>query len=217
MKLLIVDDMRAFLDLEKTFLRRADCQVLTATTGLEAIKVAQQAHPHLILLDVEMPEMTGIEAARFLSRTPGLKDIPVVILSGNDYRQAALEAGAQEFVKKPVDEGTFLQIVTRYVPLRVRKDARKPLESPGTLVVGRREIKATVMDVSASGAFIVTDARLEIGDRLGLHFHIPRNGEKREIRVEAMVVRTAPPRGFGLGFAEISEGAVLLLREYVGG
>ena len=52
MKLLIVDDVKSFLDLERTFLSRADCRVYTASTGLEAIKVAQRERPDLILLAV---------------------------------------------------------------------------------------------------------------------------------------------------------------------
>jgi CheY-like chemotaxis protein len=217
MKLLLADDMKAFLDLTRTFLRRADCQIATAATGLEALKVAKRFQPHLILLDVEMPEMTGIEATRILKSTPGLKEIPVVILSGNDHSAAALASGAAEFVRKPLDEGAFLQLVTRYIPLRVRKDPRRPLEAPCVLTMGRRQMVGTVMDLSASGLFLVSDHRLEIGDRLALRFTLPRAAGPVEIRGEAMVVRKAPPRGYGLGFSDLSEGAVLLIREFTGG
>lgn len=202
MKLLIVDDMKSFLDLERTFLRRADCKLHTASTGLEAIKVAQTVHPDLILLDVEMPEMNGIEATRILSVTPGLKDIPVVIVSSTQRDQEAISAGAKEFVRKPVDEGTFLSLVTKYVPLKIRKDPRKELGRPAYFLCnGVVESQGTVVDLSISGAFLTTKQPLALGDSLSIRFSIPAQEVQKEIQAEAIVVRTVPPEATASGSA----------------
>jgi CheY-like chemotaxis protein len=216
MKLLIVDDMKSFLDLERTFLRRAECKIHTASTGLEAIKVAQTVHPDLILLDVEMPEMNGIEATRILSVTPGLKEIPIIIVSSTNRDKEAVAAGAKEFVRKPVDEGTFLHLVTKYVPLKVRKDPRKELNRPATFLCNRVvEGQGLVVDVSISGAFLTTQQALAVGDTLSIRFSIPSQEGLKDIQAEAMVVRLVPPGGFGLGFSDVSEGAKLYIQEFV--
>ena len=208
--------MKSFLDLERTFLRRADCKLHTASTALEAIKVAQTVHPDLILLDVEMPEMNGIEAARILSVTPGLKDIPVVIVSSTQREKEALVAGAKEFLRKPVDEGTFLSLVTKYVPLKIRKDPRKELGRPTTFICnGIVEGDGILVDVSISGAFLTTRQPLALGDSLSLRFSLPAQEFQKEIQAEAHVVRSVPPGGYGLGFSDITEGAKLYIQEYV--
>lgn len=216
MKLLIVDDMKSFLDLEKTFLRRADCKLHTASTGLEAIKVAQTVHPDLILLDVEMPEMNGIETTRILSVTPGLKDIPVVIVSSTQREKEAISAGAKEFVAKPVDEATFLSLVTKYVPLKIRKDPRKELGRTCAFICnGVVESDGIIVDVSISGAFLTTRQPLALGDSLSIRFSIPAQEVQKEIQAEALVIRSVPPGGYGLGFSDITEGAKLYIQEYV--
>lgn len=213
-KLLIVDDMKSFLDLERTFLQRADCQIYTATTGLEALKVAQKVHPDLILLDIEMPEMDGVEAARIFAATPSLKHIPVVVCSSSDRKEEVLAAGAREFVSKPVDEDRFLSLVQRYVPLQLRKDSRKAVECPCEIGHGGRTIPCSLSDVSVSGIFVKDGGALNIGERLTLRFSIPMEMGGKEIRTEGLVVR-ATHDGHGIGFTDLSEGARLFIQEFV--
>ena len=213
-KILIVDDMKPFLDLERTFLRRADCHIFTATTGLEALKVAQKVRPDLILLDIEMPEMDGVEAARIFAATPSLNLIPVVVCSGSDRRDEVLAAGAREFVSKPVDEDRFLELVKRYVPLQLRKDVRKPLDSPCEFQYAGETTRCSLHDVSVSGVFIKNCGALKIGEQLALRFSVPMEGGAKEIRTEGLVVR-ATHAGHGIGFTDLSEGARLFIQEFV--
>lgn len=215
MKLLIVDDMRSFLDLEQTFLRRADCQLLTATTGLEAIKVAEQSHPDVILLDIEMPELNGIEATRILQKHPKLKDIPVIIVSSTTRKDEALRAGAKDFLQKPVDESTYLSAILKHVPLSIRKDKRVRLLAQCEYAHDGVKKTVRIKDISTTGIFLVTGNHMDIGSRLEIFFSIPLDGGKKEIRTEAIVVRKALD-GYGLGFFQLSEGAKLYLEEFVG-
>lgn len=215
MKLLIVDDMKSFLDLERTFLRRTDCHIFCATTGLEALKVAQKVRPDLVVLDIEMPEMNGIETARIFSATPSLQDIPVVICSSTTRKDESLAAGAREFIQKPVDEERFLELVTRHVPLKMRKDPRKPLGRAGEIFVRGEMMPCSIADVSVSGVRLECSAFLTIGDPLQLRFFLPFEGGDKSIQAEGMVVR-ATPAGYGVGFSDISEGARLFIEEYVG-
>lgn len=215
MKLLIVDDMKSFLDLERSFLSRADCRLLTATTGLEAIKVAQVERPDLIILDVEMPEMNGIEATRILSTQRDLKEIPIVILSSTTRREESLNAGAREFVQKPIDEDRFLEMVKRYIPLAIRKDARRPLDTPCVLNRDGESGEGIVADISVTGIFIKTPLRLAVGDRVRVAFSFPMGDTQKEVQAEAMVVRVTGA-GFGLRFTDLSEGTRLYIQDFVG-
>src|SRR5690606_11878664 len=76
-----------------------------AENGLEAIKKAKKHHPHLIILDVMMPEMDGIEACEKLRNVPDLSETIITFLTarGEDYSQVAgFEAGADDYITKPI-------------------------------------------------------------------------------------------------------------------
>lgn len=216
MDLLIVDDMKTFLDLEKAFLRRADCRILTAATGLEAIRVAQAEQPDLIVLDIQMPELNGIEATRILKANRLTAAIPIVIFSSTTRKDEAMAAGAQEFVSKPVDEERFPETIQKYVPLKFRKDERRTLDTPARFSRDQEHGEGRLTDISISGCFLVTDTPLWVGDSLRLFFSLPMPQVAKEIQAEAMVVRKAA-HGFGLGFTDISEGAKLFIGEFVSG
>ena len=103
-KILIAEDERDIRDLIAFTLRFAGYEVFTAANGEEAVQLAPQVNPDLILMDVRMPRMTGYEACRILKLNPDLKDIPIVFLSAKGQEaeiQQGLEAGAEEYLLKP--------------------------------------------------------------------------------------------------------------------
>ena len=103
-KILIAEDERDIRDLIAFTLRFAGHEVVTASNGEEAVQMAPQANPDLILMDVRMPRMTGYEACRAIKANPNLKDIPVVFLSAKGQEseiQTGLEVGAEEYLLKP--------------------------------------------------------------------------------------------------------------------
>jgi CheY-like chemotaxis protein len=103
-KILIAEDERDIRDLVAFTLRFAGHEVFAAANGEEAIELAPQVNPDLVLMDVRMPRMTGYEACRVLKANPDLKDIPVVFLSAKGQEseiQQGLEAGAEEYLLKP--------------------------------------------------------------------------------------------------------------------
>jgi CheY-like chemotaxis protein len=218
MKFLIADHMKTFIELEKTFLRRADCQVITASSGPEALEVARNQRPDLIVLDVEMPGMDGLEVARTLAASkPPVQGIPVILLSERDLTKVARKAGAQEFIMKPVDEGVFLSAIRRHVPLKVRLDSRRPVDSPCRFRIGDREAMGTVANISTSGIFMHTYEQLRLGDRLDMRFGLPLPEGDRAVAAQSLVVRLAPPRGYGLGFSDISEDTLADVARFIEG
>ena len=103
-KILIAEDERDIRDLVAFTLRFAGYEVFAAANGEEAVEMAPNVSPDLILMDVRMPRMTGYEACRAMKARADLKDIPVVFLSAKGQEneiQQGLDAGAEEYLLKP--------------------------------------------------------------------------------------------------------------------
>lgn len=103
-KILIAEDERDIRDLITFTLGFAGYEVVAAANGEEAVNLARQEVPDLVLMDVRMPRMTGYEACIAMKADPKLKDIPVIFLSakGQDSEiQTGLQAGAVEYLLKP--------------------------------------------------------------------------------------------------------------------
>lgn len=103
-KILIAEDERDIRDLITFTLRFAGYEVVAASNGEEAVTLAQQEKPDLIIMDVRMPRMTGYEACAAIKSDPALADIPVMFLSAKGQEseiQAGLSAGAAEYLLKP--------------------------------------------------------------------------------------------------------------------
>lgn len=104
-KILIVDDEEDIVDLVKYNLENEGYKCYTAYNGIDAVSVAIKKVPDLILLDIMMPEMDGIEACRQIKRKTELHDTYVVFLTarGEEYSEVAgFEAGADDYITKPV-------------------------------------------------------------------------------------------------------------------
>ncbi len=104
-KILLVDDEKDILEFLSYNLKKEGYQVLTARNGVSAIKTATDEIPHLIILDMMMPEMDGIETCSELKKIPELQNSIIIFLTarGEDYSQiAGLDAGADDYITKPV-------------------------------------------------------------------------------------------------------------------
>jgi len=103
-KILVAEDERDILDLITYTLRFANYEVVAASNGEEAVSLAKQEIPDLILMDVRMPRMTGYEACETIKMEENLRNIPVIFLSarGLDSEiQTGLQTGAVEYLLKP--------------------------------------------------------------------------------------------------------------------
>lgn len=104
-RILLVDDEPDILEFVGYNLRREEFEVYTASNGREALEVAEQVQPHLILLDMMMPEMDGIETCRRLREIPSLAHTMVVFLTARAEDESQLEGfevGADDYITKPV-------------------------------------------------------------------------------------------------------------------
>ena len=104
-KILIVDDEADILEIVGYNLKKEGFDVFTAENGKKAIEVAIEVNPDLIILDVMMPEMDGIEACEKLRKIPELSETVITFLTarGEDYSQVAgFDAGADDYITKPI-------------------------------------------------------------------------------------------------------------------
>lgn len=104
-KILLVDDEEDILEFISYNLSKEGYKVFTAKNGIEAIQVAEKNLPHLVILDVMMPEMDGIAACEEIRKIPALNNTIIAFLTarGEDYSQiAGFEAGADDYITKPV-------------------------------------------------------------------------------------------------------------------
>jgi CheY-like chemotaxis protein len=115
-RILLVDDTETILLFLKTLLAGQDFDFLTAKNGAEAVERARRERPDLVLLDIFMPVMDGIEACRVMKGDPELKDIPVVIVTARSEAEnveRCLEAGCDDYVFKPIRKLELLDKINR--------------------------------------------------------------------------------------------------------
>ncbi len=104
-KVLLVDDEKDILEFIGYNLSREGFKIYTAENGFEAIRIAKECMPHLILLDIMMPDLDGIETCEEIRKIPGLQNVLIAFLTarGEDYSQiAGFEAGGDDYITKPI-------------------------------------------------------------------------------------------------------------------
>ncbi len=142
-KILLVDDEPDILEIVGYNLSNEGYQIITAKNGVEAVKKAKKGLPHLIMLDVMMPEMDGIEACEIIRKNPDLKDTIITFLTarGEDYSQVAgFDAGADDYITKPIKPKVLVSKVKALLRRYNQQDVEDSVKI-GNLVINRDEYK----------------------------------------------------------------------------
>lgn len=142
--ILLVDDEPDVLEIVGYNLSSEGYKVITAENGAQAVKLAKKKKPHLIILDVMMPEMDGIEACEKIRKIPELNDTIITFLTarGEDYSQmAGFDAGADDYITKPVKPKVLLSKVKALLRRFKENDAAANIVTIGDLVINRDEYK----------------------------------------------------------------------------
>ncbi|HEY5687894.1 MAG TPA: response regulator transcription factor [Yeosuana sp.] len=143
-KILLVDDEPDILEIVGYNLSSEGYQVITAENGLEAVKKSKKELPHLIILDVMMPEMDGIEACEIIRKIPDLKDTLITFLTarGEDYSQVAgFDAGADDYITKPIKPKVLVSKVKALLRRFKEQEFENENVKIGNLVINREEYK----------------------------------------------------------------------------
>jgi CheY-like chemotaxis protein len=115
---LVVEDSDAIRTAFTILLEESGYDVAAAANGAEAVRLAAERSPDLVLLDLGLPDIPGLEVARRIKAAPGTRSIPVVALTGRDDdgdREALLAAGCSAYLVKPVDTQKLIQSLPGYI------------------------------------------------------------------------------------------------------
>ncbi|MBK8008290.1 MAG: PleD family two-component system response regulator [Rhizobiales bacterium] len=168
-RVLIVDDVRANLKLLEVRLSAEYFEVVTATSGAEAIDIAERGLCDIILLDVMMPGMDGFETARRLKSSPATLHIPIIMVTALDQpsdRVRGLEAGADDFLTKPVNDLVLITRVRSLSRLKMVIDELRMRAVTSHEIGVTADIADTVNETGEGGKILIVDDRQSSAERL---------------------------------------------------
>ena len=116
--IIVVDDTEGVRRIINMQLRTLGYRVVEAKCGLEAVELIKRELPALVLMDINMPEVDGLQTTRIIRQTDGISDTPIIGLSahhGMEIRSRALEAGCNEFVTKPVEFKRLGELISQHL------------------------------------------------------------------------------------------------------
>lgn len=143
-KILLVDDEQDILEIVGYNLAQEGYQIVTATNGKEAIVKAKKELPHLIIMDVMMPEMDGMEACENIRKLPELSNVIITFLTARseDYSQVAgFDAGADDYITKPIKPKLLVSKVKALLRRLKSEDQTTETLNVGGIEINREEYK----------------------------------------------------------------------------
>ena len=117
-RILNVEDNPVLRRMLRQFLEASGFVVLEAADGQEAIEMATHEHPDLILMDVQLPRISGLEATRAIKAQPALRDIPIIVVTGFALagdEERCREAGSDAYLTKPYELDHLLETIHSYL------------------------------------------------------------------------------------------------------
>lgn len=148
-KILLVDDEPDILEIVGYNLSQEGYSIVTASNGKEAIDVALKVHPHLIIMDVMMPEMDGMEACENIRKIPELRNTIIAFLTARseDYSQVAgFDAGADDYIPKPIKPKLLVSKVKALLRRLKEDNFTNDNLNVGGIVINREEYKIFMED-----------------------------------------------------------------------
>lgn len=148
-KILLVDDEQDILEIVGYNLAQEGYQIVTASNGKEAITKAKKELPHLIIMDVMMPEMDGMEAVENIRRVPELNNVIITFLTARneDYSQVAgFDAGADDYISKPIKPKLLVSKVKALLRRLKEDEAKGDVLKVGNIEINREEYKIVLED-----------------------------------------------------------------------
>ena len=117
-KILVIEDNELNMKLVRGLLALKNYTMLEATDAETGIQMAHEHQPDLILMDIQLPGMSGLEATRIITNDPGLKNIPIIALTSyamqGDEEKAKL-AGCTGYITKPIDTHEFTDMISEFI------------------------------------------------------------------------------------------------------
>ena len=226
-KVLLVSNGDVFRDVEKSLLYRDEYELLFAGSGVAAYEMAAEERPHLIFMDIVLPELSGDECCRRLKAHQELRNIPVIMVAPGDRVeevQRCERAGCDDILLKPLNRQLFMEAGRRHLQVSQRDAPRVALRLNVHYGFGdeERELQEYSINVSTGGLFIETVEPLPVATPLRLEFLLPE--QERPIRCVGRVAwlnaedgqqNPRLPKGMGVQFVDISLEDMRLIRSFI--
>ena len=225
-KVLLVDDVEFIVDVMHSYLKKSPVETCRANNGRAAIEKALLQWPDLIVMDVAMPEMDGIEACREIKGNDKLKDIPVILIYDpeRDPPAEVLEAcGSADLITKPLAREDFLTITHRHLFHIERRERRAPCQMTVDFVAAGESYQGLGVDISRSGMYV--EFRDKILDKMNVDvtFLLATISEKK-VSAKGRIVwvnqghprpNLSMPQGLGIEFQIIGEESKAIINKYL--
>ncbi len=225
-KILLVDKVRLFLEMEKSFFNRQQVEITVARSGAEALRTVRVLRPQLVIMDLNMPDLDGAETCRRLKDDPEFFTTPV-ILTSDDASPEAMErcraAGCDAIIAKPLSRQELLLVARRFLELA---DRATPRTNTRVLVhygiAAEKTSHDYALNLSTGGLFLETADLLPAGTPLTLEFLIP--GVKHMVHCQGQVawvnartdkIKPRLPTGFGVRFLDLDHKVAQALRAFI--
>jgi len=171
-RVLIVDDIPTNIRLLEVRLTAEYFEVVTATSGQQALEICQTQDIDIVLLDVMMPEMDGFEVCRRLKADPRTHHVPVLMVTALDQpsdRVKGLEVGADDFLTKPVDDMQLMARVKSLIRLKSLTDELRARALTGQQIAIEDALRAMDQISASGGSVLIIDTDARHADRIKGH------------------------------------------------
>lgn len=225
-KILLADDVELFLEMEKSFFKRGEFDLLVARSGEEALTIIREEHPDMVYMDLFMPGMNGDECCLAVKADNGLRHIPVVMVTsggGDDDFERCWQAGCDEVIAKPINRNLFLAIARKFLQVEERADPRFSARlsirhgtSSGAL------LSDYSLNLSTGGLFLSTTRLLSVDAPLAIEFVLPDStvpiactARVAWVNHPELMKNPQLPVGMGLQFLDLTLADLDALRKYL--
>ena len=217
-KILIVDDIKAIIEKESSILSRSDFSIFTATTSDDALQVHKNQVMDMIIIDLDMPVMSGDKLCSLLRKDAALKNVSIVMICNNsesDIKRTQV-CKANAYVTRPVNPVQFLNTVSRLLDVPERKSYRVLVKLSVKGKAKDESFFCSSRNISSTGILVETDKLLEKGDMISCSFFLPKSGQ---IAADAEIVRavtlTARSYQYGLRFTTLNPECKSAINDFV--
>lgn len=218
-KILIVDDLRPFIEKEKSVLSRSDVHIFTATSARDALTIHKNVAVDLMVIDLDMPGISGDQLCSAIKNDPALKGTAVLMVTRP--REIDIErckrCGADDYVTKPIIPEALMQKAGSLLKVPVRKAYRAAVRVGIRAEKEGETFSALLVDISISGILIETEQQLKVGDSVRCTFFLPGSPA---VTVSGEVVRRAekpdsPVSQYGLRLKDLGKDAEQIIDSYI--
>ena len=221
--ILLADDSQTFLMYVGILVKRLGYQIYLAKDGVEAIKLAREKKPSIIVLDYVMPKIDGSSCLSIIRKDDQLMDTPVIILTSSDKPAVSEECkklGCCYFLRKPVNVTEFHSAIRKCLGKNnLRKNIRTSLNLRVSVICSDEKRELCALALSQEGIFLRTAAPFEVGTELNVIFSIddedPVDLKGKVIYVSKLSTELHIQPGMGIKFIDVPKDIEYRLYYYV--